>query len=177
MGACSRPSSPAGACARAGRSLHDLDLMMTRYLAAGLLGAGLLLAGCAGGDPSTAERSDATPTSTTGAATAGAVTPDPGGKVIEVEMITDEDGSYFKPADFEAHRGDVIRFKLVQGVHNAHFLPDSNPGRAGLPPAGALLQLPGQTTDVKVDWEPGSYFYQCDPHALLGMVGRVQVER
>ena len=175
MGVRQRPSSPAGVRARPGHPLDDSNPTMMRYLTSGLLGVSLLLAGCAGGDQPTAEGPAATPSTTS--ASAGAVTPDPGGKVIEVEMITDEDGSYFKPADFEAHRGDVIRFKLVQGVHNAHFLPDSNPGKAGLPAAGALLQLPGQTTDVKVDWEPGSYFYQCDPHALLGMVGRVKVER
>jgi plastocyanin len=27
-----------------------------------------------------------------------------------------------------------------------------------------------------VDWQPGTYFFQCDPHAALGMVGRVKVE-
>jgi plastocyanin len=70
----------------------------------------------------------------------------------------------------------VIRYTLVQGVHNAHFLPDSNPGKPGLPPAGPLLQVPGQTYDVKVTWDAGSYYYQCDPHALLGMVGRVTVK-
>ena len=174
MGARQRPSSPAGARACPGHLLDYPNSTMMRYLTSGLLGASLLLAGCAGGDQPTAEGPEATPSATS--ASAGAVTPDPGGKVIEVEMITDEDGSYFKPADFDAKRGDVIRFKLVQGVHNAHFLPDSNPGKVGLPAAGELLQLPGQTTDVKVDWEPGSYFYQCDPHALLGMVGRVEVK-
>jgi plastocyanin len=30
---------------------------------------------------------------------------------------------------------------------------------------------------VKVTWAPGSYYYQCDPHAALGMVGRVEVEK
>jgi plastocyanin len=34
-----------------------------------------------------------------------------------------------------------------------------------------MFQLPGQTYDVKVQSPPGRYFYQCDPHALLGMVG------
>lgn len=110
-------------------------------------------------------------------AAGGPQTPDAGGKIIEILATTDEKGNnVFVPADFEAHQGDVIRYTLGQGVHNVHFLPDSNPGAQGLPPAGEMMQLPGQTYDVKVTFAPGSYYYQCDPHALLGMVGRVKVE-
>lgn len=110
------------------------------------------------------------------AATAGPLTPDAGGKIITVEMETDAQGNnVFRPADFEARRGDVIRYTLVSGVHNTNFLPDSNPGATGLPSAGPLLQLPGQTYDVKVSWEPGRYYFHCDPHALLGMIGHVTV--
>jgi len=97
--------------------------------------------------------------------------------VIVVEALTDEQGNnVFRPAKVEAHRGDVIRFTLKSGVHNVHFLPDSNPGKQGLPAASDLLQLPGQTYDVKVTFEPGHYYFQCDPHALLGMKGRLEVE-
>ncbi|MEW5916753.1 MAG: plastocyanin/azurin family copper-binding protein, partial [Gemmatimonadota bacterium] len=78
--------------------------------------------------------------------------------------------------NFEVHQGDVIRFTLVSGVHNANFLPDSNPGRQNLPAASPLLQVPGQTYDIAVNFPPGRYYFQCDPHALLGMIGRVQVE-
>lgn len=111
------------------------------------------------------------------AAAGGEQTPDAGGQVIKVEMLTDEQGNnVFRPADVTAKRGDVIRYTLVGGVHNVHFLADSNPGVAGLPPAGDLLQLPGQTWDVKVTFPAGkTLFYQCDPHALLGMVGHVTV--
>lgn len=68
-----------------------------------------------------------------------------------------------------------MRFTLGQGVHNVHFLADSNPGKQGLPPAGEMLQLPGQTYDVKVAFAPGTYYFQCDPHALLGMTGHLVV--
>jgi plastocyanin len=98
------------------------------------------------------------------------------GKVIVVEMFTDEKGNYFKPSDFEVHRGDMIRFTLGSGVHNVHFLPDSNPGAKNLPPMSEFLQLPGQTYEFVVAMAPGKYFFQCDPHALLGMVGRIEVE-
>lgn len=115
--------------------------------------------------------------STAATTSAGPQTPDPGHQVILVEALTDEQGNnVFRPAKVEAHRGDVLRFTLKSGVHNVHFLPDSNPGKSGLPPASDLLQLPGQTYDVKVTFEPGHYYFQCDPHALLGMKGRLEVE-
>ena len=93
-----------------------------------------------------------------------------------VEAYSDANGNYFKPADFEVHQGDTIRFTLKSGVHNVHFLPDSNPGRTGLPAASDLLQIPGQTYDLPVTFAEGRYYYQCDPHAALGMKGHIKVE-
>lgn len=99
------------------------------------------------------------------------------GKVIVIEATTDEKGNYFTPKEIEAHPGDVLRFTLKLGVHNVHFLPDSNPGKKGLPPASEMLQLPGQTIDIPVNFEPGKYYFQCDPHAALGMKGKLEVEK
>ena len=113
---------------------------------------------------------------TTTAAAGGEVKPGPGGKVIVVEATTDEKGNYFTPNENEAHKGDVLRFTLKVGVHNVHFLPDSNPGKTGLPPATEMLQLPGQTVDIAVNFASGRYYFQCDPHALLGMKGHLKVE-
>ena len=108
---------------------------------------------------------------------AGELAPDAGRKVVTVQMITDDRGNRFEPAEVEVHRGDVIRYTLQAGVHNVHFVADSNKSAQGLPTEPSdMLQLPGQTVDVKVGWAPGKYFYQCDPHAMLGMVGRVEVE-
>lgn len=97
------------------------------------------------------------------------------GDTVLVEMITDETGNYFKPNRIEAEHGDVIRFTLTSGVHNVNFLPDSNAGRAGLPPASDMLQLPAQTHDLRVTIGEGAYYFQCDPHAALGMTGRLEV--
>jgi plastocyanin len=114
----------------------------------------------------------------TAAATPGApLTPKEGGKVITIELTTDDKGvNKFTPNDFEAHQGDVLRFTLGSGVHNVHFLADSNRTLTSPPPASPLLQLPGQTYDIAVDFPEGRYYFQCDPHALLGMVGHVKVE-
>ena len=111
------------------------------------------------------------------APTGGPLTPDPGGKVIVVQLSSDDKGNYFTPAEVHAKRGDVVRYTLKVGVHNVHFLADSNAGRSGYPAAASdLLQLPGQTWDVAVKMAPGTYYFQCDPHAALGMRGHLVVE-
>lgn len=146
-----------------------------------LVAGGLMLVGaltaCGGGDGDGAE-TEAAPAGAAAEATTGTdVAPDPGREVITVQMMTDADGSNrFEPAHFEARKGDVVRYVLVQGVHNVNFLPDSNAGKSGLPPAGPMLQLPQQTYDVKVTMDPGAHYFQCDPHAALGMVGHLTVK-
>ena len=138
----------------------------------------IALVACSGGGSNAADTTKSVATPSTAATTAaGPQTPDAGHQVIVVELLTDEQGNnIFRPSKLEAHRGDVLRFTLKSGVHNVHFLPDSNPGKNGLPAASDLLQLPGQTYDVKVTFEPGHYYFQCDPHALLGMRGHLEVE-
>lgn len=133
-----------------------------------------VLAACGGGGDADSDSPAAGAQPGTKGAPAASVTPT--GKVITVEMFTDEKGNYFQPKDIEAQRGDLLRFTLTSGVHNVHFLPDSNPGKTGLPPVSEYLQLPGQTYDLTVSMAPGHYVFQCDPHALLGMVGKLEVE-
>jgi plastocyanin len=103
-------------------------------------------------------------------------TPAPGRKVIVVEMVSDANGNFFSPNEIEAEQGDVIRFTVKVGVHNVNFLADSNTVKTGLPPVSDMLQLPGQTYDVPVNFPEGKYYFQCDPHAALGMRGHLEVE-
>ena len=137
---------------------------------------GATLVGCSKSDSAKSTAADSSASAAAPAAASGAVQPDPGGKIITVQLITDATGNYFKPKDILARKGDLIRYTLGQGVHNVDFLPDSNGGRKGLPKASDMLQLPGQTFDVLVSWDAGKYYFQCDPHALLGMRGYVTVE-
>lgn len=146
--------------------------MSTRLFAAAVaIAAPLLLAACGGA--ADARAPDAS-TEVAAAAPASAG-PELTGTVIEVKMITDDKGNYFEPSVLEAKRGDVIRLVLVSGVHNFSMPADRNPGALTLPPPTDLLQLPGQTADVVVDLPPGDYYFQCDPHALLGMTGTLTV--
>jgi plastocyanin len=168
----------AGRVVRTAVNIQSEIRFMTRYLLRGsALGLAALALACGGG-----EQSPPADSATNGAAAEAAPaapseqTPDAGGKVDSIAMITDATGNYFKPKELTVHQGDVLRFVLGVGVHNATFLADSNPGATGLPAAGPLLQLPGQTYDVKVTFKPGHYYFQCDAHAALGMRGHVTVE-
>ena len=98
------------------------------------------------------------------------------GTVIEIKAITDDAGNRFEPSEVEAKPGDVLRIVLVSGVHNISFPAEKNPGAAGLPGPSDVLQLPGQTHDVPITFGPGEYHFQCDPHAALGMIGKLEVE-
>ena len=129
-------------------------------------------AACGTKDSTKGTDSNAAP-ATAGNAPAAAT---PTGKIVTVTLNSDEKGNYFEPAKFEVHRGDVVRFTLKSGVHNVHFLPDSNAGKSDLPPASDMLQLPAQTFDVPVNLAEGKYYFQCDPHAALGMMGHMEVE-
>jgi len=135
-----------------------------------ILATALLITACGGG-----EKASTGDTSATGGAPATGQ-PAATGKTIVVEMVTDETGNYFAPKEIEAHQGDIIRFTLKAGVHNVNFLPDSNSIKTGLPAPSEMLQLPGQTYDFVVNLQEGDYYFQCDPHAALGMVGKLEVE-
>lgn len=139
-----------------------------RMVAALLVGTTGLAVACGGGEP---KQEVAAPAKQEASAVKEGT-----GKVIIVEAFSDEKGNYFQPAKIEAHQGDIVRFTLKSGVHNVNFLADSNAGRSGLPAASEMLQLPGQTYDVKVTFAKGHYYFQCDPHALLGMKGHLEVE-
>jgi plastocyanin len=135
----------------------------------------LLAAACGGGEKKPADSMAGMPAPSAAATINGPIAPAAGGKVIEITMTTDDKGNFFTPNQVDASPGDVLRFKLVIGVHNVNFLADSNPGKTGLPPASALLQLPGQTHDIAVNFAEGTYYWQCDPHAALGMKGHLKV--
>ena len=145
--------------------------------ALGALVAMMTLAAC-GGEKRGTDTSAASGASAASATPGGPAQPAAGGQVHTVEMLTDPaDGTNkFVPAELSVKPGDVIRYVLKTGVHNVSFLPDSNPGKSGLSAASAMLQAPGQTHDVPVTFGAGTYYYQCDPHAALGMKGHVTVQ-
>lgn len=141
-----------------------------RGIVALAIGAAIVTSACAKGDKSPASDAPAAGTATPDAGNAGT------GKVIVVTLTSDATGNTFTPNEIVASRGDTVRYTIGVGVHNVNFLPDSNAGKTGLPKASDMLQLPGQTYDLPVTLASGRYYFQCDPHALLGMKGHLTVK-
>lgn len=113
----------------------------------------------------TAEASPAAPSDAPAAAT---------GEVIEIRM-TMANGGAFEPSEVTANRGDVLRFVNVDNVHNVSFPAGKNGGARGLPAASPYLTTPGQSYELTVGLDEGTYTFQCDPHAAMGMVGTLTV--
>jgi plastocyanin len=129
------------------------------------------VAACGGSEQTAAaEPAGAAPAATAEAPSAGAT-----GQVIEVRM-TMTNGGRFEPETVTANPGDVIRFVNVDNVHNISFPQAKNAGFSSLPAASPYLTAPGQTWDLVVDLEPGTYTFQCDPHVPMGMFGTLTVQ-
>ncbi|HEU4560379.1 MAG TPA: protein kinase [Longimicrobium sp.] len=99
------------------------------------------------------------------------------GDTLTVRHVTTADGAAgaFGPTVVHARRGDVLRF-VTDGLaaHNVSFPASENP-RRDLPPYLPYLTAPGQTSDLVVDLPPGTYHFQCDPHAAMGERGTLVV--
>lgn len=156
-----------------------------------LLGALAFLAACGGGDNNNAGQTtdNAAPAAeapATAPATAPAAEPAAApatapatGNVVEVHMVTTPDGAsgHFEPANVTVKKGDTVRF-IADGkaAHNASFPPAENAGKSNLPGPGPFLTTAGQTYDVPVTMDAGTYNFQCDPHAAMGMKGVLTVQ-
>jgi plastocyanin len=152
-----------------------------------------LSAACGGGDEQAAPATDSTtpaasgtptvdvPATTTVAPTPGATaTPDAGGQIHEVSMVSTQGGASgeFQPKTINVKKGDVIRWTMADGVvmHNVSFTQaDSNPAGFTPPADSPFLTQQGQTFELKIDMAPGTYNYVCVPHEAMGMVGSITV--
>jgi plastocyanin len=163
-------------------------LMARTILGNAAVAAALGLAACGGGDRPAASGGAktestlpaGTPPPATTATPSGPVSlgenATPGGHTIDIRMVTDDRGNRFVPDTIHAHPHDVLRFTLETGMHNVDFLAARNPGVRGLPGPSELFQQPGQSREYVVGLKQGSYYFQCDPHAALGMAGTLIVE-
>jgi plastocyanin len=134
----------------------------------------LVLGACGGSEQATAETAAVVPAGAPAVAGAPAAPASATGQVIEVRM-TMANGGRFEPEHVTANPGDVIRFVNVENVHNISFPAAKNAGFASLPAASPYLTAPGATWDLVVDFAPGTYTFQCDPHVPMGMFGTLTV--
>lgn len=134
-----------------------------------------LLSACGGGEQKPAEEPAAAPAQPAPPApTAAAAT----GDTITVRMVTTQNGAagQFEPAAVTAKPGDVLRFVSDGGAqHNVSWPADQNAGATGLPAPSAYVMTPDQPVDVPVTFGAGTYTFQCDPHAPMGMKGTLTV--
>lgn len=81
----------------------------------------------------------------------------------------------FSPADLTIAAGDMVTWNNTQGVHNVNgttaTFPD-NPEGFG----NGVATLAPWTYSFTFT-QPGTFQYQCDPHATLGMTGTVTVRQ
>ncbi|HEX2077162.1 MAG TPA: plastocyanin/azurin family copper-binding protein [Longimicrobium sp.] len=167
-------------------SIRKLPMLGLLALAAACGGGGENTETAASADTGTAASGTPTVTTTTpstpAAPAAGApVTPDAGGQVHEVRMVTTQGGAsgQFEPAQITVKKGDVIRWTMAdaQAVHNVSFSQAQGNPAGFTPPADSpMYTQQGQTYELKIDWNPGTYNYTCVPHAMMGMNGSVTVQ-
>ena len=75
----------------------------------------------------------------------------------------------FEPAVLKINKGDTVNFISTDAAHNSASLP-------GMIPAGATSWSSELSQDISVTFDiEGLYAYQCTPHAVMAMVGVIQV--
>ena len=89
----------------------------------------------------------------------------------EVKMLNSgADGiMVFEPAVIKISKGDTINFVATDMSHNSASLD-------GMIPAGADSWNGALSQDISITFtEEGVYVYQCTPHAMMAMIGVIQV--
>lgn len=155
-------------------------LVQKGLLRVSVLGLLAFAAACGGGDQTETAAPGAAATAEPAAAPAATpVEAGATGQVHTVRMLTTQGGAsgVFEPAEITVKKGDTVRWvqETTGAAHNVSFAPAINQGMANLPSQSPYLTTAGQTYDLVVDMEPGAYNYQCDPHAMMGMVGKMNI--
>ena len=91
---------------------------------------------------------------------------------FEVKMLNQgQDGvMVFEPPLLKINAGDTVTFKATDAAHNSASIP-------GMIPNGASSWNGELSRDISVTFDvPGIYGYQCTPHAMMAMVGVIQVD-
>ena len=90
---------------------------------------------------------------------------------FEVKMLNQGESGImvFEPAVLKINVGDTVTFKATDAVHNSASIP-------GMIPENASAWFGDLSRDITIKFEvPGVYGYQCTPHAMMAMVGVIEV--
>ena len=89
----------------------------------------------------------------------------------QVKMLNSGVDGYmvFEPAVLSVQMGDTVTFVATDMAHNSASI-------AGMIPGGASPWYGEISTDITVTFDQaGVYVYQCTPHAMMAMVGVINV--
>ena len=165
-----------------------------RFYGLAIAATAVMLGACGGGDKNANDTAAAATDSATAAPSADAGAPAAGGAAAAitgtthtVNMVGDEKGYRFEPANITVKQGDGIKFVMVSGgPHNVAFQNVSGEAATKLsanmpeqmaPLSGKLLVNPNEEYTVSFAGVPaGKYDFNCTPHAAMNMVGSVTVQ-
>ena len=164
-----------------------------RFNGLALIAGAMAIVACGGGEKTatTTTTTDtaaatATTTATTTATSSAAMAPITG-TVHEVRMIGDGTTYKFDPAETELKPGDGVKFIMVSGgPHNVAFIdtPAAAQGQlsANMPNqmkelTSPMMMTANETYTVSFANVPaGTYNFHCEPHAAMGMKGKITVQ-
>jgi plastocyanin len=170
-----------------------------RFSAFAFAASALVLAACGGNkDAATTDTAamttpvagaDSAPAAGAAPATGTAAAQPATGTTHTVNMVGDEKGYRFEPANLTVKAGDAVKFVMVSGgPHNVAF------DQAAIPAAGSAqltANIPNPAAplttqmflnpneEVTISFAgvaPGAYNYNCTPHLAMGMKGVITVQ-
>lgn len=152
--------------------------------------AAIVLGACGGGDttPATTDTPAVeAPADQAPAASAGVAMPITG-TIHTINMVGDDMGYKYEPAEITIKAGDGIKYVMVSGgPHNVAFdatlLPAdvnsqllANMPTQAAPLMGPMMLNPSEEYIVSfAGVTPGTYEFFCTPHLAMGMTGKVTV--
>ena len=166
-----------------------------RFNGIALVAGAMAIVACAGGEKktetttTTTDTAAAAATTTSTATTAGstaAMAPITG-KTYEIKMIGDGTTYKFDPAETTLKQGDGVKFIMVTGgPHNVAFIDTPAAAQSQLSAnmpnqmkelTSPMMMTPNETYTVSFANVPaGVYNVQCEPHAAMGMKGKITVQ-
>ena len=131
----------------------------------------------------TATTTTATTTATGSTTAAAPIT----GKVHEIKMIGDGTTYKFDPAETTLKQGDGVKFIMISGgPHNVAFIDTPAAAQAQLSAnmpsqmkdlTSPMMMTANETYTVSFANVPaGVYNFHCEPHAAMGMKGKITVQ-
>ena len=101
---------------------------------------------------------------------------EPDGEVNEDGVtVIETDGMTFSPSEVTIAAGDTVRFVLADAHNALEVGKDAFDNREKTPLDGGFYVDFGETAEITFE-DAGTYWYVCEPHVGMDMVGKITVE-